>query len=429
VDIYEFAVAAKVHHPDPFMSCHQLLLMARAGTVAMGRRLVTTWYGTFLMVDDGNVLASSLFPKNVEEISDRLALIRGLEVLDEERRVAPRDGTFVVTEDRLLSLDGAELADADAPMVSPPAPEDVGFAPGLLRKASLNMATAAIRDALPPDQPVVLYLRAMDLVEKEATRAVEMLRYWHSFHFPELGALVDEAKFLELLSVDPQRAEILRTVPELDPGVDSGRALSDGEGEAMASMARHLVASRAEGQLLREALEGEVTRAAPNLCHVAGPLVGARLISLAGSLERLSRLPSSTAQLLGAEKALFLHIKEGVPPPKHGVVFQHPSVHSSPPWLRGRTARALAGKIVIAARADMAGSHPEGDLGIELREQFLDRVRQLRRDHPEPPPGWRRPRPRPRGDPKGRKRGGGRGKARRSGPARKKGARRRRHRR
>jgi nucleolar protein 56 len=120
-------------------------------------------------------------------------------------------------------------------------------------------------------------------------------------------------------------------------------------------------------------------------------------------------MPSSTIQLLGAEKALFLHIKEGTPVPKHGVIFQHPSVHSSPPWLRGRIARALAGKIAIAARGDAMESRPDGSLGRELRDQFLGRVQQLRIEQPQPPAGWRR---RPRDPRRGRGGKGGRGKGR-----------------
>ncbi|MCK5413857.1 MAG: hypothetical protein KAJ35_00595, partial [Thermoplasmata archaeon] len=86
-----------------------------------------------------------------------------------------------------------------------------------------------------------------------------------------------------------------------------------------------------------------------------------------------------------------------------------------PPWLRGRVARALAGKIAIAVRGDAIGTHPDGSLGAELREVFLKRVQQLRIEHPQPPAGWKRRRPR---DDKRGKRGGGRGKGR-GGPRQK----------
>ncbi len=378
----------------------------------MSGRLVTTWYGAFLLDADGGVLASSLFPRSAEEIANRLALMRSLEVLDEERRVAPRDGAFEVFEPRLLVLPGAVRAGADAVPARPPAPEGLNFPPELLRKASLQLATVTFREALPSDQPVVLYLRALDLVEREGTRALEMLRYWHSFHFPEMGALVDDGRFIDLVRSDPDRDAILSSHPELDAGMGAGRPLVAGEGGAMSALAEHIASTRDEARRIRDTLEEAIVDVAPNLSIVAGPLVGARLLNLAGSLERLSRLPSSTVQLLGAERALFLHIKEGALPPKHGVIFQHPSVHSSPPWLRGRTARTLAGKISIAARADVAGTHADGGLGRDLRDQFLRRVQQLRSDHPEPPPGWKRRRP-PKDDVKRRRgrpqRGGRRG--------------------
>ena len=44
---------------------------------------------------------------------------------------------------------------------------------------------------------------------------------------------------------------------------------------------------------------------APNLTTMVGELVGARLIAHAGSLLNLAKHPSSTVQILGAEKALF----------------------------------------------------------------------------------------------------------------------------
>jgi nucleolar protein 56 len=80
--------------------------------------------------------------------------------------------------------------------------------------------------------------------------------------------------------------------------------------------------------------------------------VGARIISKAGSLARLATLPASTIQILGAEKALFRALKTGARPPKHGLLFQHPLIHSAPKWQRGKIARAVASKVAIAARID-----------------------------------------------------------------------------
>ena len=107
---------------------------------------------------------------------------------------------------------------------------------------------------------------------------------------------------------------------------------------------------------LRESLNTYIKKASkdaiPNLSAVAGPLIACRLLSIAGGLERLAKLPSSTMQLLGAEKALFRHLKSKDRPPKFGVIFAHPLIQNAGKSDKGRMARLLASKLVMAARAD-----------------------------------------------------------------------------
>ncbi|MGB9703696.1 MAG: hypothetical protein ACP5HJ_03170 [Candidatus Micrarchaeia archaeon] len=90
----------------------------------------------------------------------------------------------------------------------------------------------------------------------------------------------------------------------------------------------------------------------PNLSFLLPSKIVAQMIEKAGGVEKLALMPSSTIQLLGAEKALFKHLKFGTKAPKHGFIFQHPFVSSKPKNLRGKAARVLANKIAIAARAD-----------------------------------------------------------------------------
>ena len=136
----------------------------------------------------------------------------------------------------------------------------------------------------------------------------------------------------------------------------------------------------------RERTEGYISEivkdSCPNMCALIGGPLSARLISLSGGLERLASLPSSTIQMLGAEKAMFRHLKSGKRPPKHGVIYQHPDVHRSPKWQRGNIARALAGKISIAAKIDQYGGEYRGDA---LVEEFAKRVEDIRRRYPDPP--------------------------------------------
>jgi nucleolar protein 56 len=122
---------------------------------------------------------------------------------------------------------------------------------------------------------------------------------------------------------------------------------------------------------------------APTLSRVVGDLVAARLVAHAGSLERLAFLPASTIQTLGAEEALFLHLKEGKKPPKHGALFMHALVNQAPPKQRGRIARQLATKASIAARIDHFGG-PDAATKAEALVASIDS--QLKRIRTAPPP-------------------------------------------
>lgn len=106
----------------------------------------------------------------------------------------------------------------------------------------------------------------------------------------------------------------------------------------------------------RKALEGYVNSAmdeiAPNLSRVLGPVLGARLIARAGSLDKLARMPASSIQVMGAGEALFRHLKAGTPSPKHGLIYKHPLISGAPKNARGKISRMLAGKAAIAARMD-----------------------------------------------------------------------------
>jgi nucleolar protein 56 len=155
---------------------------------------------------------------------------------------------------------------------------------------------------------------------------------------------------------------------------------------------------------------------APNLSHLIGPILAAKLIALAGGLERLARLPSSTVQMLGAEKAFFRHVTEGQDLPKHGVIFQHPLLHASPFWQRGKIARAMAAKIAIAAKSDAFGDNFIAENLKNALDKRVESIRRIYKDQPAKAPRDRNGPPRER---RGRDRGyrgrgrpGGQGRSR-----------------
>jgi nucleolar protein 56 len=132
-------------------------------------------------------------------------------------------------------------------------------------------------------------------------------------------------------------------------------------------------------------------------------MISARLIMLAGGLQRLAKFPASTVQLLGAEKAMFRAKKENQRKPKHGAIFMHPLIHGAPYWRRGKVARMMAGKASIAARVDY--NHGE-NIGEALRSEMERKALDIAKRYPEAPkrerPQTERPhekgRERPRAD-------------------------------
>jgi nucleolar protein 56 len=173
---------------------------------------------------------------------------------------------------------------------------------------------------------------------------------------------------------------------ELDEGeVDYRRILDAGAGVSsplvmgLSTQIENLIVYK---DSLEKEIEDLMMALSPNLLGLAGPLLGAKLISMAKGLERLASMPSSRIQVLGAERAMFRHLRERGKPPKHGLIFQHPTISRSPWWMRGKIARSLAAKIAIAARLD---AYSDQDLSASLKEDFMKRVQTVRKTFSEEP--------------------------------------------
>merc|ERR1712066_955028 len=128
---------------------------------------------------------------------------------------------------------------------------------------------------------------------------------------------------------------------------------------------------------LAEYLKQRMNAIAPNLTHMVGELVGARLISHAGSLMSLAKHPSSTVQILGAEKALFRALKTKKSTPKYGLIYHASLVGQSAPALKGKMSRVLAAKLSLCCRVDALGDQVEPSLGKEFKEYVEKRLATL----------------------------------------------------
>ena len=350
--------------------------------------LVTTWFGSFL-VDEGAVVEKRLFPKDPEALADRLALVEDWKVLPEERELMAAHPEAFVTEPRLERA-GAPMTSGRAEFLRP---EAFGYDRALLHAAMIRLARRQMRKAVGPDDHLHQAVGALDDLQETENVLMERLREWYGLHFPELVKTVDDAEFVGLIAAHGSREAM-----PLDATESVGAPLGEPERRSVMEMARLLKDLDARRREVEGYIERSAAGLAPNVTALAGPVLAARLVSLAGGVEALARLPASTVQLLGAEKALFRHLRDHTRPPKHGVLFLHPLVHRAPPWQRGAIARAFAGKIAIAARAD---AYTRRDIAATLREGLETSLASIRETKRTPPAS-----PRPAARPKGRDRGG-----------------------
>jgi nucleolar protein 56 len=408
-------------------------------------------FGSFAVDEEGEPVAYELAPKSIDEaVEEALKVERG-ELSSHMRRLAERlremGVSSVVVEDdeeaRQLSKLGFDtsVSPAEEPffkvresMVSLAvktefASNEEEFLKWLF-EAELEYTRRKLRGAAQKrDLLAAQAIRAIDDIDKTANLFIARLREWYSLHFPELNDLVkDHEAYAKIVAEIGRRDEITadklvklgfseEKARQIEEAAKKsiGADLSDFDIEAIRTLAGILSDLYALRRKLASYIEAVMKEVAPNITALVGPLLGARLISLAGGLDRLARMPASTIQVLGAEKALFRALRTGGKPPKHGVIFQFPYIHRSPKWQRGKIARALAAKLAIAAKVDAFTGRFIGD---KLREELMRRIEEIKRIYAKPPkreekappakpPAARRPRRGGRGR-RGRRGRGGR---------------------
>ncbi|AOL15663.1 C/D box methylation guide ribonucleoprotein complex aNOP56 subunit [Sulfolobus sp. A20] len=260
-------------------------------------------------------------------------------------------------------------------------------------------------------------VRAIDDIDKTINLFSERLREWYSIHFPELDKLIEDhreyasivSKFGDRNSINKEDlSEIVSNDTKINRIIDAakksiGADISEDDLTSMRMISDTIIQLYDIRKNLTNYLESVMKEVAPNVTAIVGPTLGARLLSLAGSLEELAKMPASTIQVLGAEKALFRALRGGGRPPKHGVIFQYPAIHTSPRWQRGKIARALAAKLAIAARVDAFSGRFIGD---QLNEQLKKRIEEIKEKYAQPPPRKPQQQPqKPKREEKGKKGG------------------------
>lgn len=294
---------------------------------------IRTWVGIFTL-EDNKITNAELFPKDLSSITKRLLseplLLRGNVAGSDLRDLAVKYG-FVSSNNEYDSM---------------------------LHELNIRLAKEQMALAVTPDRRIIAAVEAIDDINETGNILSERLKEWYILNFEDTH-LKGEELASSILGME------IKDNPDL---------------KIMQSFSSSLLELYRTRKSIEEYLKENMGDIAPNITNIAGHILGARLLSIAGSLEKLASMPSSTIQVIGANNALFKHLKGKATSPKHGVIFRHPYINTAPKWQRGKIARVLASKISLAARYDFYSGEVKEDLSLELKSKV-----EAIRKHPAKP--------------------------------------------
>jgi len=385
----------------------------------MKATIIESVMGVLAFGEKNELIDAVLFPKNPKEIAEKLEKIETGKVIEEivnlTKKLQEKGYDTFIFERQEIARNAHEKLNINVDVAKPSEAgeilrgnldkfaTDIGFVKqaGEIRewihKVSMELTKIRVRKAAEKrDLTVAQAIQTIDDLDKTLNLFIARIREWYGLHFPELDRLIEKHETYSRIVANLGRKENFTPENLEKEGLPKAKAEEIAKA-AKTSMGaelededlnqiRNMCKNTLELQDLRQSLENYVNSAmdeiAPNTSALAGPLLGARLIAIAGGLKNLAKMPASTIQVLGAERALFRALKSGARPPKHGIIFQHPFFHEAKRWQRGKIARALAGKLAIAARIDAFSGKYMGD---ELKGDVERRIKEIQEKYEKPP--------------------------------------------
>lgn len=240
------------------------------------------------------------------------------------------------------------------------------------------------------DTMIVQAISLLDDLDKELNNYIMRCKEWYGWHFPELSKIIqDNIAYCKTIKKVGYKTNAIKTelndiLPEDVESkvkeaaeVSMGTEISEEDLSNITNLCDQVLEISDYRNQLYEYLKNRMMAVAPNLTALVGELVGARLIAHAGSLLNLAKHPSSTVQILGAEKALFRAMKTKHDTPKYGLIYHASLVGQSGAKYKGKVSRMLAAKAALAIRVDALGEDNNCNMGIEQRAVLEKRLQQL----------------------------------------------------
>jgi len=390
------------------------------GVKQMRATIVGNVMGVFSFGEANELVDQVLFPSDPKEIAKKLKKIETGKVIEEIVAVIEKlknggytSFTFEIpevawnTREKLgVDVDVAKFSKAGETLRTnlDKFALETGFVKStaelreLVHNVSMELSRTRVKEAIEKrDLLVIQAIQTLDDLDKTLNLFMSRIREWYGLHFPELSRLVDKHETytrlilnlkkrtnftienLEKEGLPEAKTEQIAKIAKSSMGAE----LTEPDLEQVTNTCKNILELSKRRSSLEKYIDSVMNDVAPNIQELVGSLLGARLIALASTLDNLAKMPASTIQVLGAEKALFRSLRTGTRPPKHGIIFQHTIIHEAKHWQRGKVARVLAGKLAIAARIDAYSGKYIGD---KLKADLERRIKEIQEKYEEPPP-------------------------------------------
>lgn len=230
-----------------------------------------------------------------------------------------------------------------------------------LSSFSIALSKHNLQGVVGRDRLIVQAVRSLDDLTRSVNVFIERLYEWYSLHYPEMK----NSNVAELIAKHGRRENMPSY--KQSTGVD----LAESDEISLKDFATMIQYLTEEKNKLEKYISAAMKETAHNFSSLVDPVLGARLIASAGSLERLARMPASTIQLLGAEKALFRHLQKQGKSPKYGLLYNSSLIQSAPNEHKGKIARIISSKLMLAARIDYYSGRDDAE---KMKKDMMEEI-------------------------------------------------------
>jgi len=264
------------------------------------KKLSTNALGVFVL-GEGKVLDKVLFERKPKDIAEKILKKEDSFCEEEEKLLDKLEGKVGVEVPSRFSEYEGEVKFVEVKGV--PSVTEIGSQLGikkeeildLNRKVSLELSKGKVREA-GRDKILIQSVNTLEELEEDINGLVEHLKELYSLSFPELTEVAEDGReYAKVVAGEKGKKKIKKE----SVGMEFSR-----EDEEMAKeLAREILNLYSTKDSLEEYIEKRAREIAPSTTELVGSFLTAKLISIAGSLKKLALMPSSTIQILGAEKA------------------------------------------------------------------------------------------------------------------------------